>query len=422
MVEFYKSKGNSEMNNENIDFKKLENALTKLYGKIELIEELQKHRGDKFNIFSILKMERLEVKTHSAFLYELINPKGTHYQDDKYLRIFIDKVLKIEDFDFEKVKVGRETFTNSSRRIDFTIENKDYYIAIEMKIDATDQDNQLSDYFEYAKKQDKEFTKVYYLSLDGKDASEKSLKNKEIIDYEKISFQFDILNFIEKSIEKSANLPIIRESLIQYKNLILNITNQTTQEIQMEIIEIVKNPEMAEAATKMAKGLAKVWAEREYLFWNRLEDKVFDYIKDKKWKFEISDVFFNKYDDNRDKSEENIINKIMNIRNKSSECIYFDLIKNDFYFKIYSYSSCNFRYQIFFNNSKKDISTISDKINFKYREKELRYRDSNIKLNFCKDYDEPTYDIFDNKKLDEIVENIYNEIKSYMDIIVEELN
>ena len=117
------------------------------------------------NIFSILKMERLEVKTHSAFLYELINLNGTHYQDDKYLRIFIDEVLKIEDFDFEKVKVGRETFTNSSRRIDFTIENKDYYIAIEMKIDATDQDNQLSDYFEYAKKQDKEFTKVYYLSL-----------------------------------------------------------------------------------------------------------------------------------------------------------------------------------------------------------------------------------------------------------------
>ena len=139
--------------NENIDFKELENALIKLYGKIELIEELQKHRGDKFNIFSILKMERLEVNTHSAFLYELINPDGTHYQDDKYLRIFIDEVLKIEDFDFENVKVNRETFTNTSRRIDFTIENKDYYIAIEMKIDATDQDNQLSDYYEYAKKQ-----------------------------------------------------------------------------------------------------------------------------------------------------------------------------------------------------------------------------------------------------------------------------
>ncbi len=203
------------MSDKNIDFKELEKALIKLFGKIELIEELQKHRGDKFNIFSILKMERLEVNTHSAFLYELINPKGTHYQGDKYLRIFIDKVLKIENFDFENVKVGRETFTNTSRRIDFTIKNKDYYIAIEMKIDARDQDNQLSDYYKYAKKQKKEFTEVYYLTLDGKDASGKSFKNEEIIDYKKISFQFHILDFIEKSIEKSSNLPIIRESLIQ---------------------------------------------------------------------------------------------------------------------------------------------------------------------------------------------------------------
>ena len=218
------------MSDKNIDFKELEKALIKLYGKIEIIEELQKHRGDKFNIFSILRMERLEVNTHSAFLYELINPNGTHYQGDKYLRIFIAKVLEIEDFDFENVKVGRETFTNTSRRIDFTIENKDYYIAIEMKIDATDQDNQLIDYFEYTKKQNKKFIKVYYLTLDGRDASERSLKGNKM-DYKKISFQFHILNFIEKSIEKSANLAIIRESLIQYKNLILKITNQPTNEI-----------------------------------------------------------------------------------------------------------------------------------------------------------------------------------------------
>ena len=46
------------MKNENIDFTELEKILIKLYGKIEIIEELQKHRGDKFNIFSILKMER----------------------------------------------------------------------------------------------------------------------------------------------------------------------------------------------------------------------------------------------------------------------------------------------------------------------------------------------------------------------------
>lgn len=398
--------------NENIDFKELENALIKLYGKIELIEELQKHRGDKFNIFSILKMERLEVNTHSAFLYELINPDGTHYQDDKYLRIFIDEVLKIEDFDFENVKVNRETFTNTSRRIDFTIENKDYYIAIEMKIDATDQDNQLSDYFEYAKKQKKEITKVYYLTLDGKDASEKSFKNKEIIPYENISFQFHILNFIEKSIEKSANLPIIRESLIQYKNLILNITNQTTQELQMEIMKIINTPKMAIAATSMSKGLAKVWGERELLFWEKLEEKLNKYYKNNNLDTKNWIVSF--YDE---EIEDNKLNYIINNRIKN---MYFN--KDDYYFKICSYTDAEFGYEMEFVNSSKDINILAQKSGFKYKQKNIRWINSNIKLNFSKDYEKPTYNIFDDKKLDEIVENIYNEIKSYMDIIVKELD
>lgn len=409
------------MNDKNINFKELENALIKLYGKIELIEELQKHRGDKFNIFSILKMERLEVNTHSAFLYEFINPKGTHYQDDKYLRIFIDEVLEIKDFDFEKVKVGRETFTNTSRRIDFTIENEDYYIAIEMKIDATDQDNQLSDYFEYAISKNKKVTKVYYLTLDGKNASENSFKDKKIIDYEKISFQFDILNFIEKSIEKSANLPIIRESLIQYKNLILNITNQTTQEIQMEIMEIIKNPEMARAATIMSKNLNKAWAKREVLFWRYLAIKLEEYLKDKK-NWELKQEIFYTEDENIIDFDDEIIKWIVKLGKGDMKGLF--LQKNDFCFRIYSYNSGVLQYVIF---KEEDIKNISEKIEvnqiFKVpKYQEYKFKESKYKLNFCKDYDKPTYDIFDDKKLDEIVENIFNEIKSYMDIIVKELN
>lgn len=414
------------MNNENIDFKKLENALITLYGKIELIEELQKHRGDKFNIFSILKMERLEVDTHSAFLYELINPNGTHYQDDKYLRIFIDKVLEIEDFDFENVKVGRETFTNTSRRIDFTIENKDYYIAIEMKIDAIDQDNQLSDYFEYGKKQNKKFTKVYYLTLEGREASDKSFKNQVIIDYEKISFQFHILNFIEKCIEKSVNLPIVRESLIQYKNLILKITNQTTQELQMESIKFINTPEMAKSATIMSKNLAKVWAKREFLFWDKLDLKTTSYLENLKldrkiWKNYLHPIFFNDNGDYRNDCENDVIDKIINIRNKKNEYIYLSFETGNFCFKIYSYSTCNISYMVYYKDDK-DISLISNKLNFKNKDGKLRYLRSDIKLNFCKDYEEPTYDIFDDKKLDKIVDNIHDEIKSYMNIVIKELN
>ena len=38
-----------------------------------------------------------------------------------------------------------------------------------------------------------------------------------------------------------------------------------------------------------------------------------------------------------------------------------------------------------------------------------------------KGYDYPTYDIFDHGKLDEIVQKIYKEIESYMNIIIKEL-
>ena len=168
-----------------IGFKELEKKLISLHGKIETIEEIEKLNGNKFNVFNILGIQRREVETHSFFLHELINPKGSHSQDIKYLEIFMKNVLNLHSFKFENVIVGRETLIDESRRIDFTIENDEYYIAIEMKIDATDKDKQLKDYFDYAKKQKKDNSIVYYLTLDGKEAEEISHNGAE---YEKISF------------------------------------------------------------------------------------------------------------------------------------------------------------------------------------------------------------------------------------------
>lgn len=406
------------MNDKNIDFIELEKTLIKLYGKIETIEEIQKHKGDKFNIFSILNMERLEVNTHSAFLYELINPKGTHYQDNKYLRIFIEKVLNIKDFNFEGVEIGRETLIKANRRIDFTIKNDDYYIAIEMKIDATDQESQLSDYYEYAINQSKKFTKVYYLTIDGKDASEKSFRNKTIIDYERISFQFEILNFIKKAIEKSVNLPIIRESLIQYKNLILKITNQTTQEIDM--LSFINTPEIAKAANMMSKNLAYLWAKREVLFWRKLSVKLEEYLEDKKnWELK-QDIFYDEDDEIIDLDYE-IIRWIVNDLGKYNlRGVY--LQKNDFCFYINSYNSGVLEYRI---EKNKEVGKIGEILGINKSFRGIpngRFTTTEYRYNFCKDYADPTYDIFDDKKLDKIVENIYYEIKSYMDIIVKELN
>jgi len=161
------------------DWQKMREMLIVLSGKIETIESIQKLKGETFNIFSILKMERLEVETHSALIYEMLNPNGAHAQGNKYLDLFIKQVLvEINDFDLTHVQVGREEMTYDGRRIDLTIKNEKYFIVIEMKIDAGDQLQQLFDYKIHA-----DFkglaTKLYYLTLDGKDASSGSTTNNK---------------------------------------------------------------------------------------------------------------------------------------------------------------------------------------------------------------------------------------------------
>lgn len=52
--------------------------------------------GERFNIFQILGLSTSEVRLHSAFIAELLNPKGTHGLGDVFLRLFIE-LLSVEN-------------------------------------------------------------------------------------------------------------------------------------------------------------------------------------------------------------------------------------------------------------------------------------------------------------------------------------
>lgn len=408
----------------NINFQELEKVLISLYGKINTIEELEKHRGTKFNIFTILGMERKEVGTHSYFIYELINPKGSHYQGSKYLEIFIKKVLELPDFDLKNVKVGRETLIPSGRSIDFTIENDTHYIAIEMKIDAKDQNKQLYDYHKFAKKQNK-IPKVYYLSLDGKDASDSSTFGENNVDYEKISFENHILDFIECSLEKSVELSVIRESLIQYKHLIKKITNQSSQEIQMEIVQIVDNPKIAQAATEMSKNLKYVWALKEVEFWKELAQKLNVELERKKlnhkgWSEVLFHEVFCNENDEVIESNEAIAHEIASLR-KTNDISFF-IEKKELQFQIYMRRDDSLSFQIYGLSNDK-INTIDEETGISSKNgNDARWINSKHKISFSIEYDEPAYDIFNHEKLKTIVDNVCEETIYYIQMIEEKCN
>ena len=258
------------------------NRLRRMLEKIKLInekyDEIEKLDGINFNIFSILDMERKELKTHSNFIYELLNPKGLHSKGDIFLKLFFEIVLDLKyDENVKVYEVVQEDITTKNRRIDFTIETPDYQIGIEMKIDAKDQKHQLYDYYYELKNRvkQKQKQKLFYLTLDGKNPSDFSLKKGSDIltseQYTLISFEYAIINWLKSCIKESATNTTVREALVQYLNLVNKITNNSNSKgRRMEMSKIFSNGENLKVYLEAEKDVIEAKINLQLKFWRNL--------------------------------------------------------------------------------------------------------------------------------------------------------
>lgn len=223
------------------------NKLLKQISEIVLKEKTQQEekrkRGENFNIFKVLGLSSSEVRLHSAFIAELLNPNGDHGLGDKFLVSFLTNVIRKKvtfPFDSESAQVYVEYSIGNvasdhkeGGRIDLLIRDKNRQtIIIENKIYAGDQPLQMFRYNEYASKRlSKEQYVLLYLTLDGSQPSEDST-GKQKFDYKCISYRNNILPWLESCIGIAALYPRIRETIAQYKsnlNIILDIMSKTTE-------------------------------------------------------------------------------------------------------------------------------------------------------------------------------------------------
>lgn len=244
-------------------------------------QKAQKKRGlNNYNMVNVVRKATHEVGMHSNIIYSLINPDGNHYQGDLFLNIFIKEVLCIEDFG-NIFEVQAEEITNRNRRIDFTIKSDKFYIGIEMKINANDLKAQIQDYYkdlkDKAQKDNNQTVKIYYLTKNGKDASEYSHNN---IDYKRISFEKHILNWINKSQGEVRNITNLNEAFENYKNIVKKIIKTykgnivtIVDELKKDITHVISFLEIAQHTDEL-KG---------YLLFNFLE-KLTEDLQKKKYK------------------------------------------------------------------------------------------------------------------------------------------
>ena len=274
----------------------------------EKLEYVEKEVGGRFNIFSILGMERLECQTHSAFIFELLNPRGSHGQKDIYLKDFVNHTLDLKDFDFQNIKVEREWSIGEWGRIDLVIENKESLIIIENKIDAGDQPEQLKRYWEFAKRSKKKF-EIYYLTLEGREPSEESLGYSEI-EVNCLSYQDDILNWLKRiiGVGKTPILPSVRETILQYIKLIEKLTGQVGNNMNTELKELLLQNNNLELMHQLEQALPYAKAEIEYKFWARFYDTIHQQLLKMNIEYEYDPDMFDH------KNKENTIENIVRIR------------------------------------------------------------------------------------------------------------
>lgn len=246
-------------------------------------EEIARLTGENFNIFKILNLSTSEVRTHSAFLAELLNPNGSHNQGAIYLQLFIDKMNsclpdnnKVNGFVCDKAEVFVEKRIGTINKnkteggnIDILIKGfNGYEIVIENKINAGDQENQLIRYSNYIKKKK---GILLYLNLDGHEATKYSTKD-EIVnislvkdeDYFIISYMDFITEWLEECHKEASSYAIIRESIKQYINIIKHITGKSINKVMEEqLVKILgKDSESVKHAFNISASIGML---KEYL-------------------------------------------------------------------------------------------------------------------------------------------------------------
>ena len=244
---------------------KLLNQARLIIEKVKVSCNESRLRGEQFNIFHACGVNHYET-THSTILAEFLNPEGSHGQGDTYLKEFLSVVGDIgfsSAFDTSESSVSTE-YSTSCGRLDILISNsKGQAIIIENKIYAGDQWGQLKRYDNFAsQKYHAGNYAILYLTLWGDEASEQS---GEGVQYKCISYKDIIQEWLKRCIRISAQKPLIRETMIQYSNLIKELTNQTMDAINKnELLELMANNAevVAEIFNNQSDYIKYTWENR----------------------------------------------------------------------------------------------------------------------------------------------------------------
>jgi len=228
--------------------------LEKVSTKIKYENKEKQKTAEDFNIFEILGVAHLEVSTHSAFIANLLNPKGSHSQGARFLEKFLE-LIDVKVFNLSSAQVEVEKHIGDLGRIDiFITDNTNWAIAIENKIYAGLGEKQLGRYMEFLKGSKMPNKKLVYLTLQKSNKKDEDnnlyriqgVKEEDFGKCKHISYNEKIVNWLKQF--DSSNPQKISTTILQYIQTIERLTNMSNDK---EFYEIINSKEAYEAYKKI---------------------------------------------------------------------------------------------------------------------------------------------------------------------------
>ncbi len=251
--------------------------LSALLAKVSVIakknEDFQRRTGSAFNVFSVCGINHYETK-HSEILAALLDPSGAHGLGAEFLRSFLADVAHEPDCDVTRfatvrteVSVNSDDSASASNdsRIDILIEDpvSKLCIAVESKIFATEQPKQLERYRSWLCRERVGFRRILlYLTLNGCEPETDSPKPGDNVRLQCASWRYDVVPWLHACARLAFDRPFVRESLIQYANLINLITGESTMndEQKLEIVETATaNASSLRGAAELFKQMGAIY-------------------------------------------------------------------------------------------------------------------------------------------------------------------
>lgn len=257
---------------------------------LKAINESSSNRED-FNVFRLCRVNHYE-NAHSRIMAEFLNPQGSHGFGDAFLSKFyeiagLDKRIGSPRIDTERW-TGRLSGKEYERRMDIVIEDNindqddvrrnqspcKRLTVIENKILAGEQTDQLCDYYDWMCQSAhgvKDLRELVFLTLDGRESE--TCNGKPTV---RISYAKTICAWLDACIKIAAEQPIVRETLRQYRNLIIKLipTERDVQPMNEITTKCTETPELFEAALVIANNASRIRSAAA----NAVVKRLYDYV------------------------------------------------------------------------------------------------------------------------------------------------